>query len=133
MTFNLESFIEEYKAPETFVVTLPGGHEFKFKTIKSHTEFVGFTEKAKRFIKLTQGKSVPKDWKQFQPIHPETANKAFTVSELSLEPKFSQLDALRLAQEVPFVLETFFEKLEINRSAVFAKIVDESLDEGKED
>ena len=131
MAFDLSSIIDQYKAPESFDVVLPAGETFTFRAIKSHTELVDFRKKAAVFVKAATSKALIDAWKEFAPIPAETALIAFTVSELSLEPKIEQIDALSIAKNVPWILETMYEQIELNRSIIFNKAVSESVEAGK--
>lgn len=133
MAFDLSGLIEQYKAPESFDVTLPAGEVFTFRAIKSHAELVDFRKRAGVFVKAATSRALIEAWKEFAPIPAETALIAFTVSELSLEPKIEQLDALTLAKNLPWVLETMYEQIELNRSIIFNKAVSDNVEAGKDE
>lgn len=134
MAFDLSALVESYKAPETFEVKLPAGETFIFRAIQTHAELVKFNNAADQFAKVAGSKKLShEDWAEFVPVPSETAKKVYTVAELSVEPKLTQKDALELAHKLPFVLETLHAQIDLNRSAIFQRLIKEALEEGKDD
>jgi hypothetical protein len=133
MGFDLPNLIDQYKAPDEFDVTLPAGEVFKFRAITSHSELVQFRKNTAMFVKSATSKLVPEEWKPYTPIPAETAQIVYMVAELSVEPKLTQLDVLQIAKHLPFILETFNQQIEFNRSAIFQKSVEESIEAGKDE
>jgi hypothetical protein len=130
---DFDKLVEDYKSPETFEVTLPGGEVFSFKGIPTHSALVRFNQTMAVFVKSIKVTCEQEAWKPFAPITPETAYKIYTVAELSLEPKITQLDAAKLAHGAPFLFETLYDQVEQNRSVVFQKRAKELAEAGKDE
>lgn len=128
---DFDKLIADYKSPEEFEVTLPGGEVFKFRGIPTHSALVAFNKAMATFIKSIKATCLVEEWKPYAPITPETAQKIYTVAELSVEPKITQLDAAKLAHGAPFLFETLYDGVESNRSVVFQKRAKELEEEGK--
>ena len=130
---DFDKLIEDYKSPETFDVQLPGGEVFTFRGIPTHSALVRFNQAMAVFVKSIKVTSGLDAWKPFAPITADTAGKIYTVSELSVEPKITQLEAAKLAHGAPFLFETLYDGVESNRSVVFQKRAKELAEEGKDE
>jgi hypothetical protein len=76
---------------------LPGDEKIKFKHILTVTERKAMQEYVNRFVELIDaGKSIPPAWKPYLPIDRDVAASLAVVSYLSVEPKLSDFDVVRL-------------------------------------
>lgn len=98
MSSTVESLLDKYGAPDgPVVVTLPEGEELRFRAITSYSDLNEFLKLAKSWCEGVRIACAP-EMKVLLPNDDATLHAAFTISELSIEPKFSQLDALKLCQ-----------------------------------
>lgn len=82
---------------EFFEVKLPGGDVIKFRNIRTLTERKELQRALASFGDLLEsGKSVPPTWKPYLPIDRDVAESLAVISHLSVEPKLSHFDVIRL-------------------------------------
>lgn len=86
-------------APDTFTVNCSleeGGDTITFRNIKDLRLINERQKRAKDYVKISEMKSVPPEWRKYLPITPEMA---FVMAELTLDaidPTFTALEALEL-------------------------------------
>jgi len=94
---DVEKLIADYRpASTTFNVTLIGGEVLKFRMIEDYDELEAFKQDAAEFIKIVTGPQC-KGLGIDKPVSVARASVAFTISTLSVEPKISQGDALKIS------------------------------------
>jgi len=98
---DLKSIIEKYTpSDEPCVVTLPGGETLTFKVPARKAELDEFLQSAARwYAKLPKWDSPEAKNHRFGEHLPRSSAEAidaFMIAEFSLEPKFDQLDALKI-------------------------------------
>jgi hypothetical protein len=82
---------------EFFEIKLPDGETLKFKNILTISERKRLRDAVKAFAdKVESGKGIPEAWKKFLPIDRDVAESLAAIAFLSAEPKFTDLDVLRL-------------------------------------
>lgn len=100
-TFNIEALIAAVKPPETFAVEMPGGHVLVFRSIANADEEKEIIDETRNLEKVIASGNVHPAWKPY--LIKDVRNLAYVTSlaRLSVEPKLSVLDMLRLATEAP--------------------------------
>ncbi len=118
---------------EFFEVQLPDGEILKFRTVRTLTQ----KKELKRAIfdfgeRISTAKSIPAEWKKYLPIDRDVAESLAVIKLLSVEPKFTDLDILRL-HAIPHIADFIAYQMmdKIRLSTDFADI--EDIDEAKKD
>lgn len=104
----LAALQERYAAKgDQFTLTLPYGEAFTFRAVSDYVDLKALKASAKAFVEAIQKGPQPPEWAGLYIGDPELLHSVFMISELSLDPKLSQLDVLRLARHAVFVFEFF--------------------------
>lgn len=103
----------------TFEVSLPKGEVLTFRAFSTYSELASWKAGAAQFVKLVTGGAVPPAWQECLPQTNEEAIAAYTIAELSVEPKFSQIDAMRLLK-APWLVEHIMGQIDAHRMACLA-------------
>jgi len=118
--------LEQYgiKEGSTFDVHLPRGDVLKFKALARYGALKEFYRAAGDWYQ-----SLPKPGSELAKIHPfgehlprdgREALVAYTISELSVEPKFEQLDALKLLR-APWLVEQIMLGIEQGSRTMYSR------------
>lgn len=110
----VDSLLEEYGTPETFTIELPKGEVLTFRHITSYGELDKFTKEANDFARILGGSKCPPHLKALDPNSDQAAIAAFTIARLSVEPKLSDEDALKLLK-APYLVQTILNKIDATR------------------
>lgn len=118
-SFNIDQFVAEYAPSEsTFDLTLPGGEVLKFRIIQSYADLQQFKQDASVWYQ-----SLPKTVEPGHPMYglipksPAEAMAAFTISELSVEPKLEHLDAFKILK-APWLVETLLSTIDLHNKSI---------------
>ena len=100
-TFSIDNLLAHIKPEPTFTVELPGSHIFTFRPIANADEEKKLLDDTRDLNQIIGEGKVPDTWKPH--LIRDLRNLAYvvTLATLSVEPKLSQLDLLRLASEAP--------------------------------
>lgn len=103
---SIESVIKRYARPgETeFTIHLDADHAFTFRSLRKYSEIKKF--EADRLDYVDQVMSGPLRPGLSRPESREEAGAVYTISHLSVKPKISEADALRLCQEAGIIAQT---------------------------
>lgn len=98
--FDLTGFLDQHGDQKDKVLELQfGAHTLRFNLLTGYTERQQYAKNLLQFIeKLTEQKRIPQVWKDLGKFTEEEAAAAFLISELSHEPKISQLDAMKMVK-----------------------------------
>lgn len=88
-----------------FTVTLPGGEELTFKAVASLEELNAIKAGVTEFVKMMESGSMPPSWAEFATKDIDALAAVYAVSHMSVEPKLSQFDCLKLAAKAGTVLD----------------------------
>jgi len=118
-SFNIDQFVAEYAPAEaTFELPLPGGEVLTFRIIQSYAGLQQFKQEATNWYR-----ALPKTVDPSHPLYgylpdtPSEAMAAFTISELSVEPKLEHLDALKILR-APWLVETILSAIDLNNKSI---------------
>lgn len=124
----LEDLLGHYKAPDgdTYEISLPKGEVLKFRAFRTFGELSSHYREAAEFAKrlLVDG-AYHASWADCLPDTPAAAMAAYTIHVLSVEPKFSQFDALRLLK-APTLVEFLMEQIDQHRMNYQTNPVDDA-------
>jgi len=133
----VDSLLDNYApAAAEFVVTLPEGEALKFRALMSSGELADFKAALMNWLEFTPYAGSPKAaghvWEGFLPANAYEATAAFTISHCSVEPKFSQIDALKLLKApwlVEFVMDSVDRANRTMKSLFELKLLEHSKNE----
>ena len=112
----VEGLLRTYSPPEEhFTVTLPDGEGIKFRALRRYSELKNFEELAARwFLSLPKpgsAEAASHPWAEHLPKNTAEAVAAYTISELSVEPRLEHLHALKLLA-APWLIEAILQQIE---------------------
>ncbi len=118
-TFNIDSFVESYAPSEsTFELPLPGGEVLTFRILQSYADLQTFKQAASNwYSKLPKAVGKEHPFYGRLPQNASDAMAAFTISELSVEPKLEHLDALKILA-APWLVETILSAIDTHNKAL---------------
>jgi hypothetical protein len=117
----IQGILDNY-APEggTFDVELPMGEVLKFRALTSHPEYVAFRREATEYAQQRlKGHAHP----LCVPLLPKEIDSlvsVYTIKELSVEPKFDELQALRLLG-APLIVDLIISEIDKRRCKFIAE------------
>ena len=119
---------------DTFDVVLPKGERLRFRQFRSYGELNRFNTEAAAFARLVTGKrsQVKEEWWPHLPDDKEAAITAYTIHAMSVEPRFDQLQALKLLS-APWLVSQLMRELNARRMNYLAERFSEEVEEGKGD
>lgn len=129
---NVDSLLEEYGTPETFEVELPKGEKLVFRHITSYGDLDQFTKDATNFARILRGNTCPPNLKALDPNSDQAAIAAFTIARLSVEPKLSDEEALKLLK-APYLVQTILNKIDATRMNFLNQAFESAVKEEKKD
>lgn len=117
--FNIDDFVEQYAPQEpTFELPLPGGEVLTFRILQSYEELQQFKRSASNwYSQLPKTVDVNHPFFGHWPESSSDAMAAYTIAELSVEPKFEQLDAFKLLK-APWLVETILSSIDLHNKSV---------------
>ena len=131
----VDQLLQDYKKEAEFTVTLPKGEALKFKNVTDFVEYKKLTTRARQFAKAhvagRHGKDP--DVKTFATTDEELALTAFLVSELSIDPKFTVGDILKLSRQAVALIGLISKEVTTQLSIEAAIDETQELDELGED
>lgn len=91
-------FLEKCKPKnESFTLTV-NGIAIKCRVITDYSELQKMRREASEFAGICIAGKLSKELKPWAPSDPETAARAFYLTKFAVEPKVTQLDALKIAK-----------------------------------
>lgn len=128
---SLEDIIADYTPEETFPVELPEGDKFTFKALGTH-EAVRNHQKAVAAWYQEIPNPMPADhpWYGIAPTSVEDAYNVFTISELSVSPKITQYQAMKMLR-APGLVEYFSDQIESGLKTVRSRMLMKSIEKSK--
>ena len=100
------SLIDRYSPPEEiFTVTLSGGEEFTFKPLTSLPEVNALKVGISQFAEMVRTKSCPPAWADYLTDDAATLTACYVIAHMSVEPKLTQLDCLKIANKAWRVID----------------------------
>ena len=118
-------------AAETFSITLPMGEVLAFRSLADHADLRAFKRGAVEFLAQLERPSVKAMWGEFLPKDSEDAVIAYTISTLSVEPKFSPEAALKLLKAT-WIVDLIMAEIERQKMAYLVKLATQAKDEKKD-
>lgn len=118
-SFNIDDFVESYAPGElTFSLPLPGGEVLTFRILQSYGELQEFKHAAAAWYqKLPKAVEPAHPFYGHVPESPSDAMAAFTISELSVEPRLEHLDALKILK-APWLVETILSAIDTHNKSI---------------
>ena len=118
-SFNIDEFVESYAPSEmTFALPLPGGEVLTFRILQSYGELQEFKQTASAWYqKLPKAVELGHPFYGHMPESPSDAMAAFTISELSVEPRLEHLDALKILI-APWLVETILSAIDTHNKTI---------------
>jgi len=110
----IEELLESYGTPETFEVELPKGEKLTFRHITNFAELSRFKKEANDFARILLSKNCPGPYREHAPNNMDAAIAAYTISTLSVEPRFEHIDALKL-MKAPYLVQTILNQIDATR------------------
>lgn len=96
----VRGLIEKYAPQEPdFEIESPWGDKMRFRVVTDLTEINAMKRGARQFAEMVTGGHCPEEWKPYCTTDLDVIGAAYALSELSVEPKITKLDALMLAKE----------------------------------
>lgn len=111
-----------------FDVTLPMGEKLRFRAIEGYADLQSFRQAAKMFAQSAVGNKV---YGECAPRTSEEAIAAFTIAQLSVEPKFDQRQACQIVR-CAWLCDLIITAMDINRYAFLQKMA-EGVESEKKD
>ena len=100
----LDALLEESKPVPTIEVATASNRVLRFRQIQSYDEMVLFRQASETFLKTV--KNSPHDsWAHLVPKQRKSIATAFTIHELSVEPKISIAYAFKIVNQAPYLAE----------------------------
>jgi hypothetical protein len=121
-------------ANETYDVTLPHGERLTFRALRSYSELKQQEAAAIRWFKSLPSKGSPSfemhPFKEFLPLDAASAIAAYNISDLSVEPKIEQRDALKMLA-APFLVNFILRSMDHANRSIASIIETQLLEEAK--
>lgn len=116
---------------ETIPVTLPGGEVLTFRGLRTMDEVRAHREAVARWFHAIPA-PLPEGhlWDGIAPKTPEEAYEVFTIAELSVEPKITQLQAMQM-QRAPALMEYISDCLEAGMKSMRSKVLAREIENAK--
>lgn len=130
----VDDIIAKYTPKESnFEIKLPGGETFKFRHFSDADDFDTFQDRAAKFMKAALDGSLKKnpEMKSFVPKRGGVAIEAFMLSYLAVEPKLTELDALKLTK-IPDVFKMLVTQVENARNEFRNAEFEEQVEQKKD-
>lgn len=128
----IDQVLARYSPKEsTFTITLPGGEVFEFRHFTNADDFDDWIASAAEFSKQAVAGFKAGPMKEFKIKRPGTAAEAHMISYLSVNPKITQLDALKLTTNGT-IFKFIVERIERERNQFQAEKLEESLEQKKD-
>lgn len=123
---NLRADAEQ--AEKTFSVEIKDGVSITLRYPVDGSEYFRLSRQVRDFSRMLESGRVPIEWKQYVPSDPEARSACFWIAELSVDPKFSQLEALQLCAIASPIVPILYNKI---LTSVMSRVAD--LEEAKLD
>lgn len=108
----IEDILSQYTPEPEFTVTLARGEKLKFRSHKSHEELRDHQKAAANwFAGIPNPLPEGHPWEGLAPTNAEDAYNVFTISELSIAPKITQIHAMRMLK-APGLVEYLSDRIE---------------------
>jgi hypothetical protein len=133
----IDELLEVYGAPTGPVEALmPNGKIFKFRVPATFGEAKALEDATAKFVQdIRSGeilKGAPQEFVDNIPKDDVSLEAAFRISQLSLEPKISQLEAFKLMR-APKVVRGVMEMLNAHEMAASSAVATEYIEKAKKD
>lgn len=128
----VDQLIAEYGTDaEKCPIELPDGTTLIFRQLQSYSELSRFNKAAAQIVRVLRNRTqASPEIRAYLPLEDDAVIAAFTIAELSVEPKFSLLDAIRL-QRAPWLVSHILQQINANRMNFLAKQLSEKIESGK--
>lgn len=131
-TTQLDSLIAKYRPKEaTFQVKFPEGETFEFRTIADYLELKQFQAATKRFVDGVTKAPVPEEWEPYFLKDKAFLEGVYCVSELSVAPKLTLLDVMRLGRGAVFAFEHLKSQIDAMLTGQGNRLEEEALEAAK--
>ena len=112
MALTVSNLIEQYSEAEPeIVIELAKGEKLRFRALRDMTDMYRIEKAAQAFAKRSAPAEAPAEWQPYTSPISGVRRSCYYVSELSVEPKITQLEALQLAQAAGPLVSAIFAKL----------------------
>lgn len=129
--FSIEDIIANYTPDEIIPATLPDGKTFTFRGLRTMDEVREHREAVARwFHQIPSPLPDGHLWEGLAPTTHEAAYNIFTLSELSIEPKISQMQAMRM-QRAPSLMEYLLDTIETGNKSIRSKLLAQEIEKAK--
>lgn len=126
----IAQLLKKYTLPETFKVETELG-DLEFKNFKSRGEMLDILEKAEKFAEMVHSKNPLPAWLNIRTNYPADARMAYLISELSVAPKISQLEAYEIMKS-PILASAILNAIE-NSQLQFQEVEVTQVEDEKKD
>jgi len=120
----------------TFDIVLPGGEVLKFRAMARYEDVKAFNQSAAAWYQSLPEWDSPEAknhmWAEHLPHSAGEAIAAYTIAELSVEPKIGHLDALRLLK-APWLVNYIMSRLELGSKSILGRIEALRVEQAKND
>jgi hypothetical protein len=130
-TLSIEDIISDYTPDAQFSVFLGGGEEIKFRAFQSHQQYREHQESVVSWFN-TIPNPLPAGhvWEGLAPTNLQDAYHVFTISTLSIEPKITQLQAMKMLK-APLLIEHLSDQIEAGLKSVRSKAMAAAIEKAK--
>jgi hypothetical protein len=128
----VDKLLDDYGAKETeFSVYLPQGEELRFKSLNDYVEIKKLHQRARAFAKshLAGNHKGVKELAQYATDDNDLAVMAHIIADLSIEPKLSPADVLKLSKHAALIVTHIGSAITERLTLESAKSETEELDE----
>lgn len=107
----IDGFLADIQNENTEVSVTIKGHVLRFKVVSDSAELAKIKAKAGMLADAT-AKKVPGPWADYTPMDRSTAGRVALLAEISIEPKLSELDCMKIAKQNALFFDTVMEALD---------------------